>query len=337
MNENSLRFDLTTGDWVVFAPLRSARPKEEATPVDPPASSAPSSECPFCPGNEAATLPAIEVETDPGHPERWLVRAFPNKYPVLNPEAPQASERALPLFRQRGGYGMHEVVVCSPDHVASIATLSEHQVSALLGVLWRRYRVLSSNPEIEIVQIFGNYGAPAGASMPHPHLQIIAAPVVPRRVRIKYQAATEYHHAQGVSLYRDLRQAELAAKARIIIDTPEFVAFAPFASRVPYEAWIMPRDPKPSFGLADVRSLPGLARTLRELLKRLQMALGNPAYNLTFFSAPRRHADEPDFVWHIEVLPRLEPDAGFELATGMAINSVLPEVAAEELRAVRVD
>src|SRR5262249_53889596 len=121
-------------------------------------------------------------------------------------------------------------------------------------------------------------------------------------------------------------------KARIILDTPEFVVFAPFASRVPYETWIVPRDPKPSFGLAEASSLPGLARTLRGLLQRLAVALDDPDSKLTFFSEPRRHADEPDFIWHIEVLPRLEVDAGLELATGTAINGVLPEVAAETLR-----
>jgi UDPglucose--hexose-1-phosphate uridylyltransferase len=337
MNESSLRFDLTTGDWVVCAPARSARPKQIATHGAAPPPSAPPSSCPFCPGHEAETMSAIDVEADPDHPGRWLVRSFANKDPVLSPEVPNLRDRALPLFRQRSGHGRHEVVVCSPDHFASIATLPEHQVTLLLGVLWNRYRTLSSDPELEIVQIFGNYGARAGASLAHPHLQIIAAPVVPRRARTKYQAAAEYYHAQGVSLYHDLCQAELAAKTRIVLDTPEFIAFAPFASRVPYEVWIVPRDPKPSFDLAEAATLPGLARTLSEVLRRLQVALGDPAYNLTFFSAPRRHADEPDFVWHIEVLPRLELDAGFELATGMAINSVLPEIAAEELRQVQID
>ena len=161
--------------------------------------------------------------------------------------------------------------------------------------------------------------------------------MVPRQLRLKYEIAAEYYQAQGVSLYQELCQAELEAKARIIAETPEFVAFAPFASRVPYQAWIVPRDPKPSFGAADPASLPGLARTLRDLLQRMQVTLGDPAYNLTFFGAPRRHADEPDFVWHIEVLPRLHVDAGFELATGMNINSVLPEAAAEALRAAEVE
>ncbi len=337
MLETALRFDVTTDDWVVFASGRAARPIEHPTRSEAPPPSVPDRACPFCPGNEASTPPAIDVEPDPRDPERWAVRVFPNKFPALRPDASRARDRSQPLFRQMGGWGVHEVVVCSPDHGWSLARLPVEQVTAILRVLHRRHRVLGADPELEVVQIFENHGARAGSSLSHPHLQIIAAPVVPRLIRLKYQVAAEYYHAQGVSLYEDLCQAELDAQSRVILDTPEFVAFAPYASRIPYETWIVPREPKPSFGLAEPRSLPALARTLRELLQRLQVALGDPAYNLTFFGAPRRHSDEPDFGWHIAVLPRLEIAAGFEFATGMAINSVLPEVAAEVLRRVEVE
>jgi UDPglucose--hexose-1-phosphate uridylyltransferase len=161
--------------------------------------------------------------------------------------------------------------------------------------------------------------------------------VVPRQVRLKYSMAEEYFHVQGASLYADLCQAELDAKTRIIVENPEFVVFAPYASRIPYETWIVPRKPAATFGLSDPACLPALASTLRELLARLHLALGDPAYNLTLFGAPRRHSDEPDFVWHIEVLPRLAIAAGFEYATGMAINTVLPETAAETLRNAGAD
>jgi UDPglucose--hexose-1-phosphate uridylyltransferase len=337
MLETSLRFDVTTEDWVVFSRQRSDRPREHPTRSDAPPRSVPVQNCPFCPGNEAETTPAVDVEPDPDDAERWLVRVFPNKYPALRPDVPRTRDRKMPLFRQMGGRGVHEVVVCSPDHAWPIARLPEQQITALLRVLQRRHRVLGADPELEVVQIFENHGPRAGSSLPHPHLQIIAAPIVPRLIRLKYEVAAEYYHAQGVSLYEDLCQGELDAKDRIILETNDFIAFAPFASRVPYETWIVPREPKPSFGLADPSCLPGLARALRELLQRMQVALGDPAYNLTFFGAPRRHIDEPDFVWHIEVLPRLEIAAGFEFATGMAINSVLPEVAADALRRVVVE
>lgn len=333
---STLRFDVTTGDWVVFSPARSSRPKDSEAPSAAPAPATDPS-CAFCPGNEAQTTPPVDVEPDPGDPKRWLVRAFPNKYPALRPDAPSLRDRSVPLLRQMGGRGAHEVVVCSPDHARPLARLPESQVTVLLRVLQRRQRALGAEPELEAVQIFQNHGARAGSSLPHPHLQLIATPVVPRQLRLKYQIAAEYYQAQGVSLYQDLCQAELDAEERVIIETPEFVAFAPFASRVPYQAWIVPRVPQPSFDAAAPSSLPGLAKILRELLQRLAVVLGEPAYNLTFFGAPRRHADEPDFVWHIAVHPRLETEAGFELATGMAINPVLPEVAAEALRRAEVE
>jgi UDPglucose--hexose-1-phosphate uridylyltransferase len=334
--EPSLRYDVTTGDWVVFSSHRSARPFAYAGESDRASSAAWDAACPFCPGNEAKTPLAVDSEPDPRDAERWLVRVFANKYPALIPDAPLTRDGTGPLFRQMGGHGVHEVVVCSPDHACPIARLSSEQVTALLRVLHRRYRALSLDLDLEVIQIFENHGARAGSSLPHPHIQIVAAPVVPRQIRLKYAMATEYYNAQGVSLYSDLCRAELDAKARVVIESRDFVAFAPYASRIPYETWIVPRDPKPSFGLADPACLPSLAQTLRELLQRLQVALGDPAYNLTLFCAPRRHSDEPDFVWHVEVLPRLATEAGFEFATGMAINSVLPELAAETLRGATI-
>jgi UDPglucose--hexose-1-phosphate uridylyltransferase len=336
MSDPSLRFDATTRDWVVFAPQRSARPKEYEEKTEP-RRAGPDRECPFCPGNEAQTLPAIDVETDPAAPERWLVRAFSNKYPALRPDALAKRDRAADLLQQMGGRGVHQVVVCSPDHAGSIARLPEPQITALLRVLQRRQRALNEDPTLELVQIFQNHGERAGASLPHPHLQIIGTPVVPQQLRLKYQIAAEYYQAQGVSLYQDLCRAELETQARIILEAPDFVAFAPFASRFAYQTWIVPRTPTPSFDLADPSCLPGLGRVLGEVLRRMQIALDDPAYNLTFFGAPRRHADEPDFVWHIDIVPRLEIQAGFELATGMAVNSVLPEDAAEALRRVELD
>jgi UDPglucose--hexose-1-phosphate uridylyltransferase len=337
MTDPSLRFDVTTRDWVAFAPLRSERPTDYSRRRDAQPGAARDQGCAFCPGNEAQTLPAVDVEADPDAPDRWLVRAFANKYPALRPDASTARERSTPLFQRMGGHGAHEVVVCSPHHARPIAELPEAQVTAILRLLQRRQRSLGADPTLELVQIFQNHGERAGSSLPHPHLQIVATPVVPRQIRLKYQVAADYYQAHGVSLYQELGQAELDAKTRVIVETPEFVAFAPFASGFPYQLWIVPRAPAPSFELADSGCLPALGRTLRELLQRMQIALGDPAYNLTFFGAPRRHADEPDFVWHIEIVPRLELQAGFELATGMAINSVLPEVAAETLRRVDLD
>jgi UDPglucose--hexose-1-phosphate uridylyltransferase len=146
--------------------------------------------------------------------------------------------------------------------------------------------------------------------------------------------AAEHYHKRGRSLYEDMRHAELEDGSRVILQNSKFVAFAPFASRTPYEVWILPTKNAPTFAQSDPEALPELASLLKSALHRLHLALGDPPYNLTFNSAPWRHSDEPDFVWHIQLLPRISALAGFELATGMAINPILPEQAAEKLRSV---
>jgi UDPglucose--hexose-1-phosphate uridylyltransferase len=233
-----------------------------------------------------------------------------------------------------GGRGVHEVVVESREHSRPLGLQPTDQVLRVLSVLKRRATILEADTELELVQIFKNHGRRAGSSLPHPHLQILGTPIVPRQIRTKVAVAAEHYHRTGNSVYEDLRGAELDDGSRVITQNDAFVAFAPFASRTPYEVWILPTHSTPTYGLSDPASLPSLAETLRSVLYRLHVALDDAPYNLTFNAAPRRHADEPDFVWHIEVHPRISALAGFELATGMAINPVLPENAATRLRAV---
>ncbi|HWA77418.1 MAG TPA: galactose-1-phosphate uridylyltransferase [Polyangiaceae bacterium] len=331
---STLRFDVTSGDWVAFSDLRAKRPHtfQKRTPesLAPPHFEP---NCPFCPGNEGQTPEATDLELDPEQPSRWSVRVCANKYPVLDPTASTNRRLIGPLFREMDGHGRHELLVESPDHGCSLANQPLAQVERVIRVLHRRALALSSDASLEVVQIFKNHGSFAGSSMPHPHFQIISTPVVPRQVRIKYQMAAEYYNTTGTSVYSELCRAELEAGVRVVSANDEFVAFAPFASRTPYETWIVPRRASSTFENAAPETLAALPATLSDVLKRISRTLDDPPYNLVIHSAPRRHADEPDFVWHIEILPRLATAAGFELATGMAINTVLPELAAEALRA----
>ena len=332
---STLRYDVTTGDWLVFAAERATRPNPlhradaglaQAVAHDPA--------CPFCVGNEHQSPADIDTEPDPSDPARWSVRLFENKYPALRPDC--SPERRLhgSLFRDMQGHGRHEVLVESPHHSLHLAEQPIDQVVRVLRVLHRRCRALASDPRLEVVQIFKNHGAEAGSSLPHPHFQLIATPIVPRQIRIKFQMAVEYYNVAGRSVYVDLTEAEVDARSRLVADNSSFVAFAPYASRAPYEVWIVPRTPVPTFDLAAPECLPALAELLVDVLRRLRAAVGDAPFNLVVNSAPRRHADEPDFVWHVEIVPRLTRSAGFELATGMSINSVMPELAAEHLRGV---
>ena len=335
MSGPSLRFDVTTGDWVAFSAARALRP-HELTPQSRRPTAEYDPECPFCPGAALATV-LLDEEPQLGsasaHDAPWQVRALANRYPALMTEEPFARRSFGPLFREMSGYGAHEVIVISPNHSRPLALSPLEEIALALEVMRRRCAALGAQPSFEVVQLFQNHGARAGASLQHPHFQILAAPVVPRQMRIKYAVAAEYYHATGSSVYSDLCRDELASGERLVFTNAEFVAFAPFASRVAFETWIIPRAGGTSFADLAPDKLPLLAEAIQAVLGRLYFALSDPAYNLIVNSAPRRHTDEPDFVWHIEILPRLSIEAGFELATGMAINSVLPETAAAELRA----
>jgi UDPglucose--hexose-1-phosphate uridylyltransferase len=329
-----LRYDPTMGDWIAFSTVRADRPHAEPVSTKPAAGGQPRSDpaCPFCPGNEHATLSAIDVEPDPDEPERWSVRAFSNKYPALSHDVPDGRSAPAGMFRAMPGYGRHEVIVESPEHATMLADQPIAQVTRVLEVLRRRALALAREPRLEFVQIFKNHGSLAGSSLPHPHFQILATPVVPRQIRLRYQLAADFYNEHGVSVYSELFRSELEAKVRVVSSSPEFAAFSPYASRMPYETWIVPRNGAPTFDALEPSALPELARVLSDVLQRLRVVLHDPPFNLVILSAPRRHADEPDFVWHIEILPRLGTTAGFELSTGMAINSVFPEAAAEALR-----
>lgn len=332
---STLRYDVTTGDWVVLATERAARPdllhRDDAGPVQ---SAAHDPTCPFCVGNEQQCKSVIDTEPDPSDPTRWSVRLIENKFPALRPDSPPERHLHGSLFRDMQGHGRHEVLVESPHHSLFLAEQPLDQVVRVLRVLHRRCRELASDLRLEVVQIFKNHGADAGSSMPHPHFQLIATPIVPRQIRIKFQMAAEYYNVAGRSVYVDLTEAEVDARSRLVADNSSFVAFAPYASRVPYEVWIVPRTPAPTFDLAAPECLPALAELLIDVLRRLRASIGDAPFNLIINSAPRRHADEPDFVWHVELVPRLTRAAGFELATGISINSITPELAAERLRAV---
>jgi UDPglucose--hexose-1-phosphate uridylyltransferase len=333
-----LRYDVTTGDWLILAEARAERPNvpRPVLPVEPATVPDYDPKCPFCVGNDAALAEIIDEEPDPADPARWSVRLVANKYPVVRPELTPERRLSGSLFREMDGHGRHEVLIETPHHGQGLADQSPAQIARVLTVLHRRSRVLGEDRRLEVVQIFKNSGAAAGSSQVHSHFQLIATPIVPRQIRIKFETAAEHYQITGSSVYVELYRAEIEAGVRLVAVNDEYVAFTPFASRTPYEIWILPRDPVPTFDLAQVSSLPVLAELLSEVMRRLRAVLDDPPYNLIINSSPRRHADEPDFVWHIEIVPRVSHTAGFELATGTSVNFVSPEVAAERLRAVEL-
>jgi UDPglucose--hexose-1-phosphate uridylyltransferase len=195
----------------------------------------------------------------------------------------------------------------------------------VLSCLQERNQDLMRDERSQAVIIFKNHGEAAGTSLAHPHWQVIATPVVPRMLRLKSFEATEFYDREGVSLYTVLLNDELAAEKRILAANDDFVAVMPYASHSAFETWIMPRRPQASFAFVEPSTMKSLAVMLKRVLLKLHTGLDNPDFNLTIDSAPRGESDEPYFVWHMRIVPRLATAAGFELGSGMAINTVLPE------------
>ncbi len=326
-----LRYDVTTNDWVIYAPSRTMRPDEFTSPSNSIASSA--DRCPFCPGHEDMTPAEIAAIRDGN---RWSVRAVPNKFPALRIEEQDERHEDGRLFRFMGGCGAHEVIIDSPDHTMPLALQPVDQIVRILSMMQDRYIDLMRDSRFKAIVIFKNHGEGAGTSLAHPHCQLIATPVAPQMLRHKLAIATQYFDQTGRCLYCDLLEHELAAQQRVLAANEHFVALLPYASHVPFEMWIAPRHRQSSFRWVDPALLKPLASLLKHALSRLHFGLGNPDYNLTINTAPRGEENSEYFSWHIQILPRLTTPAGFELGSGMSINTMLPEDATEFLNAVEV-
>lgn len=322
---SQLRFDTSTGDWVVFAPSRALRPHHFGADRKTPSAPVSSTPCPFCPGNEAFTPPEIYAVRSPDGQGPWRVRVIPNKFPALRIEADTRRIVEGPSFQYMEGCGAHEVIVESPDHSAILAQQSVEQIDLVLRTVQFRQQDLMRDRRFQAMIAFKNHGIAAGTSLEHPHWQMIATPVVPRFLREKYAVATEYFDRTGECLYSVKLEDELAAGKRILAQNSAYVAVLPYASHVPFETWIMPRRHRSAFSDVPADELRPLADLLRLVLLKLHTALDNPSYNLTIDTVCRGDEDKDYFLWHMRILPRLTTTAGFEMGSGMAINTVFPE------------
>jgi UDPglucose--hexose-1-phosphate uridylyltransferase len=235
-----------------------------------------------------------------------------------------------------GGCGAHEVIIESPEHGSSLDRQPVEQVEFVLRTLQLRFDDLMRDSRFQAIVIFKNHGEGAGTSLRHPHWQLIATPVVPRTLRLKHAVATDYFDQTGKCLYCDILEEELAVRERLVVENEHYAVITPYASRVAFETWVLPKVHRSSFGWVDAACLRPLAVVLKTVLGRLNQTLDNPDYNLTINTASRGDEDKRYFLWHIEILPRLTNPAGFELGSGMAINTVLPEDAASYLRDAKI-
>jgi UDPglucose--hexose-1-phosphate uridylyltransferase len=325
-----LRQNFFTKDWVIIATERAKRPEELAT--HRPAQTVPSfvETCPFCPGNESKTPPEItRFPANTGEP--WAVRVIPNKFAALSSEV-QPTRDQQHWRRRIDGFGFHEVIIDGPDHSACIAMLPDAHVASILGVYKERYNALSIDPRVNHVTIFKNHGIDAGASLQHPHSQLIATPVIPSQVRHRLHEARCHYDDTGQCMFCHMVEREVADRTLVVFKSEHFVAMEVFASATPFATHIFPLRHMASFGDATPAEIADLARVLRTLLAKIYFGLNNPDLNFTIRSGPSDYVGARHFHWYVSVIPRLTRVAGFEIGSGMFINTVLPEAAAEFLR-----
>ncbi|OGX15615.1 MAG: galactose-1-phosphate uridylyltransferase [Omnitrophica WOR_2 bacterium RBG_13_41_10] len=338
-----LRKDPIIGRWVIIATERSKRPDQftaqaEQEPVEKP--------CPFCEGKEKETPPeiyAIRPRNNPANAPGWDLRVVPSIAPFLRIEG-DLDRRGDGLYDLMNGIGAHEIIIETNQHIANMADLSDEQIAKVIACYRDRVLDLEKDKRFKYVLIFKNYGWAAGSGrIKHTRSQIIATPVNPKRVKEELVGARHYYEYHERCVFCDLIRQELETKDRLILDIDGYIAISPFASRFPFEAWILPKKHSCDFTNLEMASRLDLARILRKTLAKLKKGLNDPPYNYVIHTAPFKRPKvgywksiDHDYHWHIEIMPRLTRVAGFEWGTGFYICPLPPEDAAKFLREVAV-
>lgn len=341
---SELRYEPLHDRWVIVAKSRGERPQQVATPVAP---LPPSGRCPFCAGHEVDTPPATGAWPSD---DDWQVRVVPNKFPALDADSPDIESPGIKspgskstniatadstgdsLDRCEPGYGWHEVVIESRAHFEQFTEAPLEVVRLAFRAYQARLRALAADPRIAYVQIFKNNGASAGASLPHIHSQVLALPRVPPVVERMLREFARHQRESRQCLLCERLERELAQGERIVLETPRFVAFCPYASRFPYEVCLAPRRHAARYEDCSASELDELADAALAVLRRFRALGADVAYNFLLHTTPTRSPLDAPFHWHWELFPRLNPVAGFEWGTEYFINPVPPEEAAARLR-----
>ena len=291
--------------------------------------------CPFCTGNEHKTPAETFRLTNPDG--TWSVRSVPNKFSALTPEG-EIIKKKTDFKQCISGVGLHEVIIETPAHNTTTALLPLNHIEQILLTYKNRQLAFYEDERVEHVIIFKNHGAGAGTSLEHPHSQIVGTPVFPGQVMNRMsEALRNYYYVDfGECLYCTYMHGEMNDGERIVSENESFVAFVPYAALSPFHVWIFPKQHSACFGHITDIELTRLADTLKDVLLRLYIGLDNPDFNYVVRSLSTLGADTKYFHWYISVIPRITQSAGFELGTGMYINTALPEESARFLRDVRV-
>jgi len=328
-----LRRDPIIGRWVIVDTDYAAKPEEyEYEQYTPKGGN-----CPFCYGSESLTPPEIDsirdLHTQP-NTSGWQVRVVPNKFPALQIEG-DIDRRGLGMYDLSNGIGAHEVLIETPYHNKDISDLLNEEIEKFVSMYSRRSLDLERDKRFKYLMIFRNYGSAAGASLEHPHTQIVALPMVPKNVMEELKGAEKYFEYRERCIFCDIIRQEMQEKERVILENKYFLAFCPFVSRFPFEIWIMPKKHNGYFCHISAEELPAFAAILKETIGKIKKVFPNLSYNYIIHTSPINGDGGADsYHWHLEFMPKLTRVAGFEWGTGFYLIPTPPELAAQYLKAV---
>lgn len=327
-----LRLNPVTREWVIIATERAKRPMEFKTqylqrPGQPPYLAT----CPFCAGNESKTP---EEHLRLADASGWRIRVVANKYPAVISDGERIRKQDG-IKKTVSGVGVHEVIIEHQRHNLSTALFDQKHFEDIMSVYKNRFIEAYRDPRVEHVIIFKNHGESAGTTVVHPHTQLIATPVVPVQFRDRVQAAMHYFDDTGECLMCAIIKREREEKIRVVVDTDNFLTFIPYAALSPFHLWIFPKRHSAAFSTISVDESKELAYHLKTVLLKIYWGLDDPDYNFVIRSSRPQDAGNEYCHWYISIVPRLTKSAGFEIGSGMYINTSLPEESAEFLRAAK--
>jgi UDPglucose--hexose-1-phosphate uridylyltransferase len=290
--------------------------------------------CPFCVGNEGKTPPEVLAYRDPATKSNspgWKVRVVPNKFPALQIEG-DLNRHGEGIYDMMQGIGAHEVIIESPDHKKNIQYLSNDHIGSIFWAIRERMLDLKKDARFRYILVFKNWGKEAGASLAHSHMQLIATPIIPKGVIEEMDGAKAHYDLKERCIFCDIIGQELKDKRRIVYQNEHFVSLSPFASRFPFETWVLPLKHVSAYETITGELLPSLVDIMKTVLLKLDKALLKPPFNFIIHTSPCNGGELPYYHWHIEIIPKLTKVAGFEWGSGFYINPTSPEDAAKELR-----
>ncbi|MBN1233440.1 MAG: DUF4931 domain-containing protein [Candidatus Coatesbacteria bacterium] len=339
---SELRKDPIIWRWIIIAPERGRTQLLLNSQKMPPQTP---EDCPFCPGHEYMTTPEIwayRPSSSPANTPGWDIRIIPNKFPVLRIEG-DLNREADGIYDKMNAIGANEVIIETPNHEQRMWQYDIPRFVNLLRAYKNRLEDLQKDPRFRYILLFKNEGQEAGAMQAHSHTQIVATPVTPQLVREILKGARDYFIFKERCIFCDIINYEKKDGRRVIFENADFFAFCPYASRFPFETWILPKRHDPDYQSIKEGELSSLAEILQSVLLRLTKALNDPQYNLVMYTGPVRRLRggywqtlDMDFHWHLEINPRLTKLSGFEWGTGYYINPTAPEEAAKYLREIEL-